>query len=364
MKASRILIVDDSYSSLEIVQIACAGLDCEIDVAESGEDALKLFAQNHYGFVLTDYRMPRINGIDLVHGMRRLNPDIDCIIYTGFPDDHIEQFCKHNERCTYMRKPVNLPHLVDLIKQSLFTEQADNNTAAIDAEIQNCAPLAGHSLKIQEIRGQIASLQNTHHPVLLEGGDLASRRMIARQIHALSRRKKRKLVEHFCHHNESQAVWQELINGNCRHPSLISSAVGSSLLLNDLQYLHGDIQRPLAEEFQTVFENIRLLVTVEYPHAPQTAATYSIYLQLYSLVSETLVELPSLSERQEDIPSILAAIAHQPQNYQISRELASNEIVEMIQKVPRTKPLRNFEDCIRHVAYFAGGTDGRLPTAN
>ncbi len=81
----RILIVDDDRSSREIVAKILSLRRYDVDVAYNGHDALELVRRRDYGLALIDYRMPGMDGVELVGKIRELRPNLVAVLVTGFP---------------------------------------------------------------------------------------------------------------------------------------------------------------------------------------------------------------------------------------------------------------------------------------
>jgi len=82
----RILLVDDNVNGSTARKTVLEELGHKINVASSGADALEQFSQHKYDLVVTDYRMPRMDGLELFVRLRKLAPDIPIVLISGFVD--------------------------------------------------------------------------------------------------------------------------------------------------------------------------------------------------------------------------------------------------------------------------------------
>ena len=135
MTAQSILIVDDSEVVRQLLANACATIGCEMDVASYGDEALRLFTEKRHSFVLTDYILPAISGVDLVIGVRRIAPMVPCLIFTGHPDDRVRRFTEETDNCWFMVKPLKLIQLVHFMIEALSEAQKleDERTTAAES---------------------------------------------------------------------------------------------------------------------------------------------------------------------------------------------------------------------------------------
>jgi len=80
----NILLVDDNRDGLLVRRTVLEELGYGVSVARNGEEGLKLFESAHFDVVVTDYRMPRMNGAELIQWIRKLNPNARIILLSGF----------------------------------------------------------------------------------------------------------------------------------------------------------------------------------------------------------------------------------------------------------------------------------------
>ena len=80
----NILLVDDSRDGLLVRRALLEELGYSVEMASSGEEALKLFEAESFDIVVTDYRMPRMNGTELIQRIRKLEPQARIILLSGF----------------------------------------------------------------------------------------------------------------------------------------------------------------------------------------------------------------------------------------------------------------------------------------
>jgi two-component system capsular synthesis sensor histidine kinase RcsC len=134
VSAQSILIADDSEVVRQLLTDACATIGCEMDVASDGDEALRLFTEKKHSFVLTDYILPSISGVDLVIGVRRIAPAVPCLIFTGHPDDRVRRFTEETDNCWFMVKPLELIQLVHFIIEALNEAQELEGARTMDSE--------------------------------------------------------------------------------------------------------------------------------------------------------------------------------------------------------------------------------------
>lgn len=84
LNAPKILLVDDNRNGLIVRKTLLEEVGCNVQTASSGDEALSLFLSNSFDVVVTDYRMPRMNGAELIQEIRNHNPNARVILLSGF----------------------------------------------------------------------------------------------------------------------------------------------------------------------------------------------------------------------------------------------------------------------------------------
>ena len=82
----RILLIDDNKLGMTARKAVLEELGYEISTAASGPEGLKRLAEHSFALVVTDYKMPRMNGVQLIEQIRKTNPDLPVVLLTGFAD--------------------------------------------------------------------------------------------------------------------------------------------------------------------------------------------------------------------------------------------------------------------------------------
>jgi CheY-like chemotaxis protein len=117
----RILIVDDEERVALTLSRGLRKLSgCEIRTAISGEQCLQLFAEKPFDLLITDYRMPGMDGVALAERVLRLFPDTVVILMTAYNNGDVQRYCRHLAISHILDKPVGLQKIRDLVGEILF----------------------------------------------------------------------------------------------------------------------------------------------------------------------------------------------------------------------------------------------------
>jgi response regulator RpfG family c-di-GMP phosphodiesterase len=124
LKKSRILIVDDEPSILQTLQQVLAN-SYEVEVAENGIQGIARLQEKEYDLLLTDLKMPEVDGVQLMEWAKRLYPDIEVIMITGFSDISLAVKIVRKGAYTYITKPFKLADIHLNVKRALEKRKAD-----------------------------------------------------------------------------------------------------------------------------------------------------------------------------------------------------------------------------------------------
>ncbi len=114
-----ILVVDDETGFREMISFALSGYGFNILTAGDGAQAVEQFKDHHIDFIITDMKMPKMDGLDVISSVKEINADIPVVIMTGFAIEERVQKALGYKAVSCLRKPFNIKELHDIIQKSL-----------------------------------------------------------------------------------------------------------------------------------------------------------------------------------------------------------------------------------------------------
>jgi CheY-like chemotaxis protein len=116
----HILVVDDEPTITGLLQDGLGQIaNCEVMVAGNGEEALQLFKTTSFDLLITDYSMPRMDGLTLAREVQRLYPQVIVVLFTAFGSDWLVQQALEIDIACILNKPIKLPKIRRLVSELL-----------------------------------------------------------------------------------------------------------------------------------------------------------------------------------------------------------------------------------------------------
>ncbi len=149
-RSERILLVDDEEDIRDVLTIALEDMGHDVVTAENGREALKKFKTQNFSLVLTDIKMPGMDGIELLKKIKQVSPDTEIIMITGHGDMDLAIESFRNEAVEFITKPVDVNTLGKAIDRARKKRQVRQGMKAYTESLESMIlekskALAGHS---------------------------------------------------------------------------------------------------------------------------------------------------------------------------------------------------------------------------
>ena len=184
--SERVLVVDDDPSIRFVLTRALEKAGLSVSSAESGDAALRSLERGGFGAVLSDVRMPGLNGMDFLAAVHERTPALPVIIMTAHSDLDAAVAAYRGGAFEYLPKPFDLDEAVAVVQRALA--QAPLEDSAPLAEAPRPAELIGSAPAIQEVFRAIGRLARSHATVLIIGESGTGKELVARALHRHSPR--------------------------------------------------------------------------------------------------------------------------------------------------------------------------------
>ena len=324
MNTSRVLMIDDEaelrLSTAQALELS--GL--EVTMLSSAEHALELIGYSFDGVVVSDIRMPGMDGMTLLQKVRELDAEIPVILMTGHGDVQLAVTAMRNGAYDFIEKPFTAQYLAGIIKRaqdrrSLVLENRRLRAVAGKRDdIESRLP--GRTQVMVDLRYRIRAIGATDADTLIIGETGAGKEVVARALHDVSTRSNKPFVAINCTALPQNLIESELFGHEAgAFPGAIRArygkfehARGGTILLDEISSMPFDLQgrllRVLEERVitrlgsnETLELDVRFIATSKVDLEKEVAAGRFRSDLLYRLNVATLL-VPSLAQRSSDIP--------------------------------------------------------------
>ena len=257
-----ILVVDDELIVRESLSKWFAEEGYHVDVADNAACALKKLQTNHWNIMLVDIRMPRMDGIELLHRVKETNKNIAVVIITAFASVDTAVKSLKDGAYDYITKPIDpdyLDHLIEKIlhEQLLLKENLRLKEAV--TELTSGNEIIGDSLEIVEVLGLVQNVAPTDTTVMIRGESGTGKELVARAIHNRSPRKFFPLVTVNCGAMTETLLESELFGhekgaftgAQYRRKGKVELADGGTLFLDEIGNIDMKTQMDLLRVIET-----------------------------------------------------------------------------------------------------------------
>ena len=325
MNRGDILLVDDDPDLLKLISLRLTSAGYRVRTADSGETALATIAVERPATVITDLRMPGIDGLQLFEAVHRQHPALPVIILTAHGTIPDAVSATQRGVFGYLTKPFDSQDLLQKVAAALEAsggEAAGSGTAAGEWR----ASIITRSPRMEDLLRQAKLVADSDASVLIFGESGTGKELLARGIHQASRRSAKAFVAVNCGAIPADLLESELF-GHARgaftgaiqaHKGLFQAADGGTLFLDEI----GDMPLPL---------QVKLLRVLQEGEVRPVGSTQAIPIDvrvisathrdldsqreqghfredLFYRLNVVSLKLPSLADRREDIPLLAAHI--------------------------------------------------------
>lgn len=215
----KILIVEDekAISSVlsNIIEDECP--DYEIEVANDGLEGYKCIEKNDYALVISDIKMPKMSGSELLTKALELKPEVTFVMISGHADIDTAVSCLKNGAYDFISKPIDINRLITSVKNALdrkhlitLNNNLNTENKQLKRRIKKKYQMIGNSQALKQIQEMIEKVAPSDARVLITGPNGSGKELVAHGIHDLSNRAKGPMVEVNCAAIPSELIESEL----------------------------------------------------------------------------------------------------------------------------------------------------------
>ncbi len=326
-KNAHILIIDDEKNYLLVLQTLLEDEGYAVTALSDPETALAFLQESEVDVVVTDMKMPRITGLDVLERVKKQWPYIPVLIMTAFGTIESAVETMKYGAFDYITKPFSNDELLLSIHNAVELAQAHREYKLLQEAMQErfgLHTIIGRSAGISQVKLMVERAAPGRTTVLITGESGTGKELVARAVHLGSPRKDKPFVVVECAALTGDALEKELFGqetaSSAGTPAIrrgrVEQADGGTLFLDDMTALTPDLQVKLLRllqdrRFERVGGSTPIEVDVRFVMATNTDLAKKVEEgtfreDLYYRVNVVQIHLPPLRERREDIPLLVA----------------------------------------------------------
>lgn len=321
----RILFADDERPLRELMRLELPRLGHDVTVFEDGRKAVAAAESGNFDVALLDIRMPGFTGIEVLRHIKEVSPETEVILLTGHATVETAVEALRQGAFDYLTKPCKMAELDVLLQRIAEKRTLVHKSMALEARlkgIEGTARLVGSSPAMNKVQTMISKVAPTDSTVLILGETGTGKEVVARSLHEQSKRVGMPFIPVNCGALPEHLVESELFGhrkgaftgADQNRKGLFEVANGGTLFLDEVGELPKGMQAKLlrfleSREIRRVGENEPFQVDVRVVCATNRGlrdmvAKEEFREDLYFRINTFEINLPSLRERREDVPSL------------------------------------------------------------
>ena len=319
----RVLIADDEESIRHVLTELLEERGYEVRAVIDGEEAMRELSARDYDALVTDVRMPKMNGLDLVRAAQTTSPETTIIVMSAYGSHDLAIEAMKAGAYDYLGKPFRPDEVLLVLRKAEERERLRRENLRLRREASRRAPqLVAEGPAMKEVLRVVQKVAPTPTTVLIEGESGTGKELIARALHDLSSRAERPFVAVNCGAIPETLIESELFghakgaftDARTAKRGLFEEADGGTLLLDEVGELPLAVQPALLRvlqqgEVRRVGDSRSTRVDVRVLAATNRDLAAHVHAgrfreDLYYRLNVVQVRLPPLRERQEEIPAL------------------------------------------------------------
>ncbi len=365
---AKILVVDDDQGMREFLEILLAREGYEVASASGGKEALSLCKKHKFDLAITDLKMPKIDGIDVLKSIKEISPKTLVILITAYASGKTAVAAMKEGAYDYLEKNFDVEDLKAVIKDALNKKGVKEKDAVFMKDVEDALSfgnMIGKSKGMLKVYSVIRKVADTTANILITGESGTGKELVAGAIHENSSRKDKPFVIINCGGIPENLLESELFGymkgsfsgAHADKPGLFEVAHMGTIFLDEIGELPPFLQVKLLRVVQEKTfrrigstENIKVdvrIISATNQDLEQKVKNSGFREDLYYRLNVIPVKIPPLRERNEDIP-MLARYFIEKYSKEFGKEITkiSPYALRLLMEYPFSGNVRELENII------------------
>ena len=369
----KILIIDDEKAIRRTIKEILEFEKYNVDEAEDGQQGLDMALKGNYDVILSDIKMPKLDGTELLNKLMAHGTESSLIMMSGHGNIETAVDAVKKGAFDYLAKPIDLNRLLVTIRNAMDKSTLVIETKILKKKIGKAYEMIGDSKALNNIRDMIDKVAPTDARVLITGSNGSGKELVAREIHNKSSRAAAPLIEVNCAAIPSELIESELFG---HEKGAFTSAVatrkgkfelaeGGTIFLDEIGDMslsaQAKVLRALQENKITrvggdkeIKVDVRILAATN-KDLRKEIEKGEFREDLFHRLSVIPIQVPSLNDRKEDIPLLADHFINMIcTDYGMPMKTISKEALKALQQKDWTGNIREFRNVIERLIILCG----------
>lgn len=372
---SKILIIEDEETIRRVLVsiLSEENESYQVDIAEDGVVGLEKIKNNEYDLILCDIKMPRMDGVELLEAVKKIDSEIPIVMISGHGDMETAINTMRLGAFDYISKPPDLNRLLNTVRNALDKKKLVVENKILKKKVSKKYEIIGNCEAIDHVKLMIEKVARTDARVLITGPNGTGKELVAHQLHDKSDRSAAPMIEVNCAAIPSELIESELF-GHVKgaFTSAVKDRLGKfevankgTIFLDEIGDMslsaQAKVLRALQEGIITrvgadndIKIDVRVIAATN-KNLKTEIAEGRFREDLYHRLAVILINVPSLNDRREDIPALIehftTKIAGEQGN---AAKNFSNDAVDLLKEYDWTGNIRELRNVVERLIILGG----------
>jgi two-component system nitrogen regulation response regulator NtrX len=372
---SKILIIEDEEPIRRVLAriLTEENESYQVEVAEDGVIGLDKIKSNEYDLILCDIKMPRMDGVELLEAVKKIDSEIPIVMISGHGDMETAINTMRLGAFDYISKPPDLNRLLNTVRNALDKKKLVVENKILKKRVSKKYDIIGDSEPINHIKLMIDKVARTDARVLITGPNGTGKELVAHQLHDKSDRANAPMIEVNCAAIPAELIESELF-GHVKgaftsavkdRSGKFEAANKGTIFLDEIGDMslsaQAKVLRALQENVITrvgadndIKVDVRVIAATN-KNLKTEIAEGRFREDLYHRLAVILINVPSLNERRNDIPALIEHFTNKIADEQgnVVKHF-SKEAVDLLQEYDWTGNIRELRNVVERLIILGG----------
>jgi len=366
--SGRILIVEDEKSMREVLKMLLEGEVYEVTTASDGLEGLSYVEKDIFDLVITDMKMPRVDGFEVLKKVKELSPDTVVLMITAFGTTEKAVEARKLGAYDFITKPFDIDEIRLIVKKAIEKKREREELEILRKKVETTYSLGniiGQSPGMQELFRLVPKIAQSNSNVLITGESGSGKELVAAALHNLSHRKEKNFVTINCAAFPEGLLESELFGhmkgaftgAMYNKQGLFEIADGGSVLLDEIAEMPTSLQAKLLRVLENgVFRRVGgtndikvdvRIISATNKELQEEISAGRFREDLFYRLNVVPVNIPPLRDRKEDIPLLAEHFLRKTSN---DPKRLTSAAMKMLMDYSWKGNVRELENIIERVA--------------